>query len=156
MDLSAVTNMYHAQVGKIGSGGLAHGEVDYQAFQGYDVWATDPRTPNFTGCSWRNCHPKSVVRPLAVDIMSVHHVGRVREGFIQGDPKLLPPEVVFIKHLRCSIRVNTSDWETDLSKPLCSVEDIVKPDNRFGGVPVCPLHEIEAVRNGSLTEKLPA
>ncbi|EIE19825.1 hypothetical protein COCSUDRAFT_48697 [Coccomyxa subellipsoidea C-169] len=144
------------KVGKIGSGGLAHGEVDYQAFQGYDVWTTDPRTPNFTGCNWRNCHPKSVVRPLAVDIMSVHHVGRIREGFIQGDPKLLPPEVVFIKHLRCSIRVNTSDWETDLSKSLCSVEDIVKPDNRFGGVPVCPLHEIEAVRNSSLTEKLPA
>ena len=144
------------QVGKIGSGGVAHSEVDYQAFQGYDVWAADPRTPNFTGCNWRSCHPKSVVRPLGVDIMSVHHIGRVREGFAQGDPKLLLPEVVFIKHLRCLIRVNSSDWETDLSKPLCSVEEIVNPDNRFGGVPVCLLHEIEAVRKAELTAELPA
>lgn len=139
------------QVPKIGTGGAARGEVDYQAWAGYDLWAADSRTPNFTGCNWRTCHPKSVVRPLGVDIMSVHHISRVREGYIPGDPKLLPPEQVFMKHLRCAIRVNSSDWETDLSKPVCSVEDITKPDNRFGGVPVCPLNEIEEVLNGNRT-----
>lgn len=140
------------QVGKLGTGGAARGEVDYQAYQGYDVWAADPRTPNFTGCDWISCHPKSVVRPLGVEIMSVHHAGRVSKGFVQAEvPKVLPPELVFIKHLRCLIRVNTSDWETDLSKPLCSVEEIEKPDNRFGGVPVCPVHEIEEVRSGNRT-----
>ncbi|CAL8469521.1 g9062 [Coccomyxa elongata] len=144
------------KVSKIGTGGAARGEVDYQAYQGYNVWAADPRTPNFTGCDWISCHPKSVVRPLGVEIMGVHHAGRVSEGFVQGEPKVLPPEVIFIKHLRCLIRVNTSDWETDLSKPLCLVEDIEKPDTRFGGVPVCPAHEIEEVRSGKRTSELPA
>jgi hypothetical protein len=66
--------------------------VDYQTYQGYDVWAPDARIPDFTGCTWKTCHPKSAVRPLAVDIMSVHHVGRVKQGFDQ-EPRLLPPQV---------------------------------------------------------------
>ena len=73
-----------AQVGALGAGG-APGEYEhptaahrhhYQTYAGYDIWAPDERRPNFTGCTPMTCHPKSVVRPLGVDSMSVHHVNR--------------------------------------------------------------------------------
>ncbi len=51
-----------------------------QVHSGYDVWADDPRTPNFTGCSVKICHPKSVVRPMGVDVMNVHHFERAAPG----------------------------------------------------------------------------
>ena len=51
-----------------------------QVHSGYDVWADDLRAPNFTSCDLKTCHPKSVVRPMGVDVMNVHHFHRAAPG----------------------------------------------------------------------------
>lgn len=66
-------------------------------------------------------------------------------GF-QTEYKLGSPEVLFTKHVRCLIRAGLSSWETDTSKPLCSDEEVLHPDPRWGGVPVCPVGVVQDVR----------
>ncbi len=69
------------QAGLVGSRQAHSGEeVQVQVHSGYDVWAEDLRTPNFTGCNVKSCHPKSVVRPMGVDVMNVHHFERAALG----------------------------------------------------------------------------
>ncbi len=55
-------------------------EVEVQMYSGYNMWADDPHTPNFTGCNMKSCHPKSVIRPMGVDVMNVHHFERASAG----------------------------------------------------------------------------
>ncbi len=55
-------------------------EVQVQVYSGYDVWGADPRTPDFSRCIAKSCHPKSIVRPLGVDVMNVHHFERPAAG----------------------------------------------------------------------------
>jgi len=72
-------------------------------------------------------------------------------GFSQ-EIKLLPPEVVFTKHVRCLFKPGLSQWEPDRSQPLCSDEEVLHPSPKWGGVPVCPLslvHEVRARHNGT-------
>ena len=68
----------------------------------------------------------------------------VPAGF-QPEYKLASPEVLFTKHVRCLFRHGTSSWETDMSQPLCSDEEVLHPDPRWGGVPVCPVSVVQDV-----------
>ena len=69
------------QAGLVGARRAHSGEeVQVQMHSGYDVWADDLRAPNFTGCNAKTCHPKSVIRPMAVDVMNVHHFHRAAPG----------------------------------------------------------------------------
>ena len=124
-------------MGALGAGG-APGEAHehapahrqhYQTYAGYDIWAPDARLPNFTGCTPMTCHPKSVVRPLGVDVMSVHHVKTQAKGFASG-VRMLPAEAIFVKHLRCLHDPRTGEWDTTRDQPLCSAEEVLHPDPR--------------------------
>ena len=61
----------------------------WQVYTGYDIWGNDEHIPDFTNCSvsyhgpnaGRACHPKSLVRPLAVDLMNVHFLAGAAPGF---------------------------------------------------------------------------
>ncbi len=52
----------------------------WQVYEGYDLWGEDKRQPDFANCSTtyhgpkagRACHPKSIIRPLAIKDMNVH------------------------------------------------------------------------------------
>ena len=63
--------------------------VIWQVYTGYDIWDNDEHIPDFTNCSvsyhgpsaGRACHPKSLVRPLAVDLMNVHFLAGAAPGF---------------------------------------------------------------------------
>jgi hypothetical protein len=66
-------------------------------------------------------------------------------GF-QTEYKLVPAEVLFTKHVRCLIRPELSSWETDTSKPLCSDKEVLHPEPKWGGVPVCPVSVVQDVR----------
>ena len=69
------------QAGRVGSRHAHTGEeVQLQVYSGYDVWEADPRAPNFTGCTAKSCHAKSIIRPLGVDVMNVHHIERPAAG----------------------------------------------------------------------------
>lgn len=78
-----------------------------QVYEGYDLWERDMRMPDFTNCSvtyhghkaGRACHPKSLVRPLAVDLMNVHFQAGAAPGFDEI-PRAVDPNVAYIKHLR--------------------------------------------------------
>lgn len=61
-------------------------EVEVQTYSGYDVWEEDLRAPNFTGCTWKTCHPKSVIRPLGVEVMNIHHYHLAAEGMRSAGP----------------------------------------------------------------------
>ena len=58
-------------------------------------FASQP-APLLTG---RACHPKSLVRPLAVDLMNVHFMAEAAPGFEQA-PKAIDPGTAYIKHLK--------------------------------------------------------
>lgn len=53
---------------------------EHQGYSGYDVFAHDPRTPDFTNCTshpgrthlHRQCHTKSIVRPALVELQHAH------------------------------------------------------------------------------------
>ena len=47
----------------------------------------------------RACHPKSLVRPLAVSFMNVHFMAEAAPGF-QEAPKAIDPSIAYIRHLR--------------------------------------------------------
>ena len=66
----------------------------------------------------RACHPKSLVRPLAVDLMNVHFMAEAAQGFEQA-PKAIDPSNAYIKHLRWSI--SPSRDEGYLSSKACAV-----------------------------------
>ena len=63
-------------------------EVEIQMYSGYDVWEEDLRAPNFTGCTLHSCHPKSVIRPLGIELMNIHHYTRPAEGMHSVEPVL--------------------------------------------------------------------
>ena len=80
-------------------------------YSGYDVWAPDTRQPDFFNCTsdwWaeifkppgRQCHTKSIIRPLLVEYMLTHYVHTPAEGYI-AIPKPLSPGKAFLKHVRC-------------------------------------------------------
>lgn len=72
---------WHAQAGMVGSRRARQGEdIEVQMYSGYDAWEEDSRKPNFTGCDWKTCHPKSVVRPLGVAVMNIHHFDQAAPG----------------------------------------------------------------------------
>jgi hypothetical protein len=130
-------------VGVVGANRHPTHPYEYQTYAGYDVWAPDARMPNFTVCTLMTCHPKSVVRPAAVEVMSIHHVNRVKKGFVQ-EPRLLDPAVAFTRHLRCLYDPKTMEWDTTTAQPLCSDEEVLHP-GQSGGVPVCPADVIADV-----------
>ena len=69
------------QAGLVGSKKAHTGEeVQVQVHSGYDVWEADVRAPDFTGCTAKSCHAKSIIRPLGVDVMNVHHFERPAAG----------------------------------------------------------------------------
>ena len=72
-------------------------------------------------------------------------MSRAPAGFRQ-ESKLLPPEAVFTRHVRCLARPGLSQWDPDTARPLCSDEEVLRPDPRWGGVPVCPLAVVQGVR----------
>ena len=131
------------QVNEVGCDQPDSHPVQYQTYSGYNVWAADPRMPNFTACTRMTCHPKSVVRPLAVAVMSVHRVHRVREGWVEQS-RLLDPQVVFTKHLRCMRDPVTGEFDATTGQLLCSEEEVLY-GGQSGGVPVCPADVIAAV-----------
>lgn len=55
---------------------------EHQGYAGYDVFAADPRMPDFTNCTshperthlHRQCHTKSIVRPALVELQHAHQV----------------------------------------------------------------------------------
>ena len=59
---------------------------------------------------------------------------------------MVGPEAVFTKHVRCLLRVNSSSWESDTSKPLCTDNEVLRPDPNWGGMPVCPTSTVREVR----------
>ena len=63
--------------------------MEVQVYSGYDVWEEDLRAPNFIGCTRKTCHPKSVIRPLGVDLMNIHHYERPAEGGYSANLALL-------------------------------------------------------------------
>ena len=48
--------------------------------------------------------------------------------------------------MRCLLRPSLSSWESDTSKPLCTEEEVLRPDPKWGGVPVCPASTVQEVR----------
>ena len=66
-------------------------------------------------------------------------------GFSQ-ERKMVSPEALFTKHVRCLLKPSSSAWEPDISKPLCSDEEVLNPSPHFGGVPVCPAGVVNEVR----------
>ena len=54
--------------------------MQVQVHSGYDVWEADTRAPDFTGCTAKSCHAKSIIRPFGVDVMNVHHFERPAAG----------------------------------------------------------------------------
>ncbi len=121
----------------------------YEDYRGYDVWREDTRQPDFTNCSsdlgarifkpkGRECHTKSIVRPLLVDYMITHYVGSAVPGH-EGVPKPLPTEKVFLKHVRCQPRAAGGEEGIEMlcqrKGPVNHAEDV--PD----GVEVCPHDE---------------
>ena len=131
------------QVSEVGCDQTDSYPVQYQTYSGYDVWAPDPRMPNLTACTVGTCHPKSVVKPLAVEVMNVHHVHLVRKGWAE-QARLLDPEIVFTKHLRCLRDPRTGEFEVGTSQQLCSEEEVLY-GGQSGGVPVCPADVIAAI-----------
>ena len=112
-------------------------------YTGYNVWAPDPRQPDFLNCSsdiaahifkppGRQCHTKSIVRPLLVDYMLTHYVAGAVEGH-EAIPKPLPTDTVYLKHVRCHPR--GSDMEAPCQQP---VDYAI---NAMDGVEVCPQNE---------------
>ncbi len=85
----------------------ADGFACMQVYEGYDLWGRDMRMPDFTNCSvtyhgrkaGRACHPKSLVKPLAADLMNVHFQAGTAPGFDEV-PLAVDPNVAYIKHLR--------------------------------------------------------
>ena len=59
---------------------------------------------------------------------------------------MVGPEEVFIKHVRCLLKPVSSVWESDTSKPLCSDEEVLRPEPQHGGMPVCPASTVQEVR----------
>ncbi|CAK0784444.1 hypothetical protein CVIRNUC_007648 [Coccomyxa viridis] len=140
------THCHVEAVGRVGSRRARIGEeVEVQTYSGYDVWEEDLRAPNFTGCTWKTCHPKSVIRPLGVEVMNIHHYHLAAEGF-RKEYKMVGPEAVLIKHVRCLLKPVSSVWESDTSKPLCSDEEVLRPNPQYGGMPVCPASTVQEVR----------
>lgn len=96
-----------------------------QVYEGYNLWDMwDMRMPDFSNCSvtyhghkaGRACHPKSLVRPLAVDLMNVHFQAGAAPGF-DVIPQAVDPNVAYIKHLRqgylpglASLLLQCTDW----------------------------------------------
>ncbi|CAL8469654.1 g9195 [Coccomyxa elongata] len=121
------------------------GNLFTQVYEGYDLWAKDKVQPNFLNCSTayhgpnagRACHPKSVIRPLAIKDMNVHFLAGVQEGFDE-QPVAVDPQTAFLKHLRCLLTPTGSEWEQNVTAPLCTLE--AKPDfakATAGGVLMC-------------------
>ena len=72
--------------------------------------------------------------------MSFAHAG------FRPETKLLPPEAIFTKHLRCLSKPGLTQWDPDTTRPLCSDEEVLRPDARWGGVPICPASVVQEVR----------
>ncbi|EIE21369.1 hypothetical protein COCSUDRAFT_56588 [Coccomyxa subellipsoidea C-169] len=100
----------------------------YQVYKGYSIWQTDARKPNFSNCtsvetlagnvpaSGRQCHSKSVVRPLTVDFMGTHSVVQPRASY-SWSPMAFHTDQAFLKHLRCM--ADRHGWMADESASLC-------------------------------------
>lgn len=115
-----------------------------QVYEGYDLWTQDDTVPDFTNCSTsyhgpeagRACHPKSLVRPLAVDLMNVHFTAGVKAGFKEV-PHAVDPHLAHIKHLRCLMQPGRGAWEQNDTLPLCRAEPQDYARHTAGGVSTC-------------------
>lgn len=131
--------------------GVAH---RYQTYLGYNMWDGDTRQPDFFNCTsdlfglifkpvgvavvgpGRQCHPKSVVRPLVTERQGTHYVMAAKEGY-EVIPIPIDPALMYLKHIRCI--VGGDKWEDDLTKGLCPRTDPVDySENAVDGVVVCP------------------
>ena len=111
-----------------------------QTYVGHDLWGREgDASLDFSACyeakTGIGCHPKSIIRPLAVSLMDVDFTARVEEGF-DRHPEAVDPEVAFVKHLRCLVNPQSHLWEQDTKVPLCDPK--AKPDHSSGGLVVCP------------------
>ena len=110
-----------------------------QTYVGHDLWSDDDGSLDFSACydpkTGIGCHPKSIIRPLAVSLMDVDFTARVEEGF-DRHPEAVDPDVAFVKHLRCLINPQSHLWEQNTTAPLCNPKAV--PDHSSGGLVVCP------------------
>lgn len=61
----------------------------------------------------------------------------VQEGFDE-QPSAVDPKLAYLKHLRCLLTPTGSEWEQNVTAPLCTPEP--KPDlskSTRGGVSMC-------------------
>lgn len=131
-------------------GGLIRPSL-FEDYRGYDVWVEDPRQPDFRNCTsdmgarifkqrGRECHTKSIVRPLLVDYMITHYVAAAVPGY-EAVPKPLPTDRVFLKHLRCQPR-GSSGGDEEGTEVLCQRKEPVDyAESQPDGVEVCPQDE---------------
>ncbi|BDA44592.1 hypothetical protein COCOBI_06-0680 [Coccomyxa sp. Obi] len=117
-----------------------------QVYKGYNIWDKDLRMPDFTNCTTerstvgagRQCHSKSVVRPLTVNFMATDYVWSPRDGY-QAAPLPFLTNQAYIKHLRCLS--DKHGWITDEAASLCERTSPVDYSVEAGhgdGVEVCP------------------
>ncbi|CAL8469879.1 g9421 [Coccomyxa elongata] len=128
--------------------------LEVMRYWGYSIWDPDHREPNFTSCNQYDCHPKCVVKPKAVKIMSVHWIAVPEESYTISQ-KNLPPRLVFGKHISCKApSIWGGDWDEDPNKMLCfkeNLEAILYPPaepKRPHAIHMCPQEEINAYLAG--------
>ena len=83
----------------------------------------------------RNCHTKSIMRPVHTDFVSAHGMHSSRHEY-EDIPREVLSEGIFLKHLQCLRK--GEDWSTDAS--LCQREPgpVDYTLAAGDGVDVCP------------------